>query len=138
MFNLNFWLFQLCHVSLLLCLSNISLGWYFWKSLAKSGEFREKIRGNGHIGGAYRRGDSNLLVTMVHGLVFPVCASIFRWTHLNLPITFGYKLFLFSHYIFQIGIYIPNVPQWCFAASIVFQGLWFACAKRHGGRTVTR
>ena len=54
---------------------------------------------------------------MVYGLIFPFCASISRWAQMMLPITFGYKLFPFSHYILQINIYIPNVPQGYFAAS---------------------
>ena len=68
-------------------------------------------------GGVYRRRYSNFLHTMIYGLSFPFCASIFRWTHLILPMTFGSKLFPFSHYILQIGIYISNVPQGYFGAS---------------------
>ena len=67
--------------------------------------------------GFYRRGDSNVPHTMVYGLVFPFCVSVFRSAQLILPITFGYKLFPFSHYILQIGIYTLNVPQGYFAAS---------------------
>ena len=50
-------------------------------------------------------------------LLFSFCASIFRWTQLILPLTFGYKLFPFLHYILQIGIYIFNVTQGYFTAS---------------------
>ena len=47
MFIWTFWLFKLCHVSLFLCLYNISWGWYCWKSLAKSGGFRKKWKTGG-------------------------------------------------------------------------------------------
>ena len=54
-----------------------------------------------------------------YGLRF--CLSIlyiyFRWTQFILLITFGYKLFPFSHYILQTGIYIFNVPQGYFTVS---------------------
>ena len=39
-------------MSLFLCLSGISLEWYWGKSLAKSGGFRKKIKGAG--GGAFK------------------------------------------------------------------------------------
>ena len=71
-----------------------------------------------------------------YGLVFPYFPSIFRWTQLSSPIKLGNNLFPFSHYILQIGNYIPNVPQGDIADS--FQGLWFAYAKHHGYEIVIR
>ena len=112
MFIWTFWLFKLCHVSLFLCLYNVSWGWYCWKSLAKSGGFRKKLKTGGwpYRGGVYRRGNSNFLHTMVWQSFFSILYIYFQMNSMILPITFGYKLFPFSHYILQIGIYIPNVP----------------------------
>ena len=62
-------------------------------------------------------GDSNFLHTMVYGIVFPFCASIFRSTQLILPITLGSKLFPFSHCFLQIWIDMSNIPQRYFSAS---------------------
>ena len=114
--------------ALFLCLYNISLGWYYWKRLVKNeggeggGGWKKRSKQGGMAilgagGGVYRRRYSNFLHTMIYGLAFPFCASIFRWTQLILPMTFGSKLFPFSHYILQIGIYISNVPQGYFGAS---------------------
>ena len=61
MFILTFWLwlFQLCRVSLFLCLPSISLGRYCWKSLAETGGLEKKDTNCGmaiKMGIAYRGG----------------------------------------------------------------------------------
>ena len=99
-------------MSLFLCLSSISLGRYCWKSLSKSGGFGKKIKPRAwpyRERSVYRRGDSNSLHTMVYSLVFPYCTSIFIWTQLISPVTFGYKLFPFSHYIRDFAWSMPTI-----------------------------
>ena len=55
---------QLCHLSLFLCLSCISLGGYCQEIVVKSRGFEKKIkRGDGYIGRLPNEGGSNLLLT---------------------------------------------------------------------------
>ena len=83
------------------------------KNLLKPGGLEKKIQTGGwpYRWGFSIGGDSDYLYTMLYGLVFLPCASIFRWTQLISPITIGYKLLPFSHYIRKIGIYISNESQ---------------------------
>ena len=61
---------------------------------------------------------------------FPILCICFQMKSIDFTHNVWLQIVSLLALYLQIGIYIPNLPQGCFADS--FQGLWFGYAKHHG------
>ena len=85
---------KLCHMSLFLCLSGISLGWYCWKGLAKIGEFRKIVKMGGIVYRVRVQFLCTLWITFYWISLFNRFSTYIASCHVhNLKVTSATKLF---------------------------------------------